>query len=389
MKNVKTIKIIGPAYPYRGGLAAYNERLAQEFLSQGFTLEMETFTLQYPSFLFPGETQYVDGPPPKDLVIARTINSINPLNWFKTGRRIRNEKPDLLIVRYWLPFMSPALGTICRILRKNKHTKVICLADNIIPHEKRIGDNLLTRYFMNSIDGMVAMSQSVLDDVNKFRTQLPRTLCPHPLFDNFGKKMDQQEAKYLLELEPQTSYLLFFGFIRDYKGLDILLNAFADERIKELPVKLIVAGEFYSKPEPYLQLIKDLKLKNRIILHTNFISNQEVTRYFSAADLIVQPYKSATQSGVTQIGYHFEKAMLVTNVGGLPEIIADQKIGYVVAPQEKPIADAIVDFYTNKRQTAFEANIKEEKKKFSWSNMVRAFINVYEQPNLKNKSYDS
>ena len=375
----KTIKIIGPAYPFRGGLAAYNERLAEEFQNQGHQVDIETFTMQYPGILFPGKSQYVEGKAPEHLKIKRTVNSVNPLNWARIGNRIRREKPDLLMVRYWLPFMGPALGTICRLVRKNKHTKVICLADNIIPHEKRPGDQLLTSYFMKSIDGMVAMSQSVLNDIDAFNPKLPRALCPHPLFDNFGERLNQSEAKKQLQLEPTTSYLLFFGFIRDYRGLDILLKAMADERLEKLPVKLIVAGEFYTKPEPYLQLLSELNLNERVLLHTDFIPNERVNQYFSAADLVVQPYKSATQSGVTQIGYHFEKAMLVTNVGGLSEIIPDQKIGYVVEPNETAIADAIVDFYQNKRQVAFEENIKEEKKKFSWQKMVDAFLSVYDE----------
>lgn len=375
----KNIKIIGPAYPFRGGLASYNERLAQEFQNQGHRVEIETFTIQYPGILFPGKSQYIDGKAPEHLKIKRTVNSINPLNWLRIGTRIRREKPDLLMVRYWLPFMAPALGTICRIVRKNKHTKVICLADNIVPHEKRPGDHLLTAYFMKSIDGMVAMSQSVLNDINRFNPKLPRALCPHPLFDNFGERIEQSKAKKLLHLELETSYLLFFGFIRDYKGLDILLKAFADQRLIERPVKLIIAGEFYTKPDPYLKLLADLNLNERVILHTDFIPNEKVNQYFSAADLVVQPYKSATQSGVTQIGYHFEKAMLVTNVGGLSEIIPDQKIGYVVEPNEEAIADAIFDFYQNKRQIVFEQNIKEEKKKFSWENMVDAFLTVYNE----------
>ena len=377
--KIKTVKIIGPAYPFRGGLASYNERLAQEFQAQGYDVSMETFTVQYPGFLFPGKSQYVNGPAPNDLKIKRTVNSVNPFNWIKVGRRIQKEKPDLLMVRYWLPFMGPCLGTISRMVRKNKHSKVICLADNIIPHEQRPGDQLLTRYFMRSIDGMVAMSKSVLSDIDLFTPQLPRELCPHPLFDNFGERLDQSKAKELLQLESETSYLLFFGFIRDYKGLDILLKALADERLKTMPIKLIVAGEFYTKPEPYLKMLADLDLNDRVSLHVNFIPNEKVNQYFSAADLIVQPYKSATQSGVTQIGYHFEKSMLVTNVGGLSEIIPDQKIGYVVEPNEKAIANAIFDFYQNKRQNEFERNLVEEKKKFSWSKMVHAFLSVYNQ----------
>lgn len=376
MTSAKTIKIIGPAYPYRGGLASYNERLAKEFLNQGYRVDIETFTIQYPNLLFPGKTQYVDGPAPDNLKIKRTVNSVNPINWVTVGKRIKKEKPDILMIRYWLPFMAPALGTICRIVRSNKHTKVICLADNIIPHEKRPGDQQLTNYFMNSIDGMVAMSQSVLDDIDQFRTSLPRALCPHPLYDNYGPKTDIHEAKSLLGLERSTNYLLFFGFIRDYKGLDLLLEAFADERLKNLPVKLIVAGEFYTKPEPYLELINKLRLTDRVVLRTEFIPEKHVTRYFSACDMVVQPYKSATQSGVTQIGYHFEKPMLVTNVGGLAEIIPDKVIGYVTEPNKESIADALVDFYTNSRKPTFEKNIVEEKKKFSWEKMVDAFMQI-------------
>lgn len=376
MTSAKTIKIIGPAYPYRGGLASYNERLAKEFLNQGYRVDIETFTIQYPNLLFPGKTQYVDGPAPDNLKIKRTVNSVNPINWVTVGKRIKKEKPDILMIRYWLPFMAPALGTICRIVRSNKHTKVICLADNIIPHEKRPGDQQLTNYFMNSIDGMVAMSQSVLDDIDQFRTSLPRALCPHPLYDNYGPKTDIHEAKSLLGLERSTNYLLFFGFIRDYKGLDLLLEAFADERLKNLPVKLIVAGEFYTKPEPYLELINKLRLTDRVVLRTEFIPEKHVTRYFGACDMVVQPYKSATQSGVTQIGYHFEKPMLVTNVGGLAEIIPDKVIGYVTEPNKESIADALVDFYTNSRKPTFEKNIVEEKKKFSWEKMVDAFMQI-------------
>jgi glycosyltransferase involved in cell wall biosynthesis len=376
MTEMKSIKIIGPAYPYRGGLANYNERLAREFIAQGHEVSMETFTLQYPNLLFPGKTQYVDGPAPDDLKIERTVNAVNPLNWVLVGTRIKKERPDILMVRYWLPFMAPVLGTICRIVRSNKHTRVICLADNIIPHEKRPGDQLLTRYFMGGIDGMVAMSQSVLDDIDQFNDALPRALCPHPLYDNFGPKTDPQEAKSLLGLDRDTNYLLFFGFIREYKGLDLLLEAFADERLRQFPVKLIIAGEFYTKPEPYLHLIRKLKLADRVLLRTDFIPEKYVTRYFGACDMVVQPYKSATQSGVTQIGYHFEKPMLVTNVGGLPEIIPDQVIGYVTEPNARSIADALVNFYQNNRKREFEANIRVEKQKFSWENMVKAFMNV-------------
>jgi D-inositol-3-phosphate glycosyltransferase len=374
---LKTIKIIGPAYPYRGGIATTNERLAQEFISMGFDVEIETFTVQYPSFLFPGKTQYNLKPAPENLAIKRTINSINPLNWLSVGKRIRKEKPDLVIIRYWLPFLAPCLGTIAGLIHKNRHSKIICLADNIIPHEHRPGDRLLTNYFIQRIDGLIAMSKSVLTDANTFRKNLPLGFCPHPIFDNYGERLSFEVAKQKLKLDIHTKYLLFFGFIRDYKGLDLLLNAFADERLRKFPVKLLIAGEYYSSPEPYLELIRKNNLENLIELRTDFIPDEEVNLYFSAADMVVQPYKSATQSGVTQIGYHFNKPMLVTNVGGLAEIIPDGKIGYVVEPDSQKIADALVDFYGNERLDEFEANMAEEKKKFSWANMVNTFLSVY------------
>lgn len=374
---MKTVKIIGPAYPYRGGIATTNERLAQEFISMGFETEIETFTVQYPSLLFPGKTQYNLKSAPENLVVKRTINSINPFNWLVVGRRIRNEMPDLVIIRYWIPFMSPSLGTIAGIIRKNRHSIIICLADNIIPHEHRPGDNLLTSYFIHRIDGLIAMSKSVLSDANTFRNDLPMGFCPHPIFDNYGERISFESAKQKLKLDIHIKYLLFFGFIRDYKGLDLLLNAFADERLRKFPVKLLIAGEYYSSPDPYLELIRKNHLENLIELRTEFIPDEDVNLYFSAADMVVQPYKSATQSGVTQIGYHFNKPMLVTNVGGLAEIISDGRIGYVVEPESQKIADALVDFFENERMAEFELNMVEEKKKFSWANMVKTFLSVY------------
>lgn len=374
-----TILIIGPAYPYRGGIATGNERLAEEFLSEGHQVSIETFTVQYPSLLFPGKTQYVDGAPPANLRIRRSINSVNPINWIKTGRRISREKPDLVVIRYWLPFLSPCFGSLLWFIRKNKHTKIICLADNIIPHEKRPGDKILTRFFINKIDALVAMSQKVYNDALSFRKSLPAKQTVHPLFDNFGLRLTREKAIESLELDPNFRYLLFFGFIRDYKGLDLLLEAFASPQLRQFPIKLIVAGEFYSKPDKYLQLIEQLNLTDHIILKTDFIANEEVNRYFCAADLIVQPYKSATQSGVTQIGFHFHKPMLVTNVGGLSEIIPHEKAGYVVEPSPNEITEAIFDFYTNKREPIFAKNVEQEKQKFAWSNMTRAIFDVMKE----------
>lgn len=376
---MQTVKIIGPAYPYRGGLAAYNERLAREFTAKGYQVEMETFTLQYPGILFPGKTQYADWKAPEGLSIRRTVNSVNPVNWIRVGNRIKKEKPDVVIFKFWIPFMAPCFGTIIRCIKRNRHTKVICIADNIIPHEKRPGDKQLTNYFMSVLDGIVAMSKSVYEDILVFRRDIPRAICAHPLFDNFGEKISRVEALLKLGLDPSFQYMLFFGFIRDYKGLDLLLKAMANPTLHKMPVKLIVAGEFYTDPKPYFELIEKLGISSKIIMRDRFISDHEVNKYFCSADIVVQPYKDATQSGVTQIGYHFEKPMLVTNVGGLAEIIPDQKIGYVVRPDEEDIARALIDFYQDKRQSEFEANVAEEKLKFSWNSMVGAIEKVFNQ----------
>ncbi|MBR1517184.1 MAG: glycosyltransferase [Bacteroidales bacterium] len=363
--------ILGTAYPYRGGgIAALNERLATEYVNTGHKVEIITFTLQYPNFLFPGKTQYSDGPAPEHLHIERMANSCNPLNWVKVGREIARRRPDVLIIRYWLPFMAPCLGTIARVARRNGHTRVVSIVDNIIPHEHRPGDRLFSRYFVGSCDAFVAMSKSVLKELDIFDSKKPRFFCPHPIYDHYGERIGKAEAKQHLNLEEDCRYVLFFGFIRGYKGLDLLLQAFADRRLEGLNVKLIVAGEFYGDPKPYMDLIAQLGIADRIVLRTDFIAEEEVKYYFGAADIVAQPYKSATQSGVTQVAYHFEKPMLVTRVGGLPEIVPHGRAGYVVEPDAKQIADALTDFFENNREEAFATTVAEEKKKYAWTNLT-------------------
>lgn len=364
------ITILGSAHPLRGGLAAYNERLAREFMYEKDEVTIETFSLQYPEFLFPGTTQYSSLPKPADLTIHVTVNSINPFNWIKTGLKIKRQRPDILVVKFWLPFMAPCLGTICRIIRRNQHTRIISILDNIIPHEKRIGDTLFTKYFVNSVDAFIAMSDSVYNDLSVFDQTKPRLLNPHPLFDNYGEAVDKISAIQKLNLDTSKKYLLFFGLIRDYKGLDIVLKAMATELLRNSDIQLIVAGEYYSNREEYEQLIRELAIKDKVELHTRFIPDNEVYLYFCAADMVVQPYKHATQSGVTQICYHFNKPMLVTNVGGLPEIVPDNKVGFVVAPDEQSVANAILRFYNEEKEQEFVQNIQEEKKKYSWKVMA-------------------
>lgn len=366
------IVVLGTAWPYRGGIALFNERLAREFQKENDEVITYTFTLQYPSFLFPGKTQYSEEPAPQDMTIVRKVSSVNPFNWIKVGRELKKMAPDLIVIGFWLPFMAPCLGTIARIARKNGKTKVVSVVHNIVPHEHRIGDKMFATYFCNSVDGFVAMSDSVLNDLTLFDSVKPRVFCRHPLYDNFGKQVDRDEALAELGLDTNNRYMLFFGLIRDYKGLDIMLKAYADSRLRKMGVKLIVAGEFYNNAEKYFELEKELGLEGEVIWHREFVPDSKVRYYFGAADIIVQPYKSATQSGVTQIAYHFEKPMIVTNVGGLAEIVPNGKAGYVVEPDEKEIADAIVDFFGNNRQDEFKEGLLFEKRKYAWSNMTKS-----------------
>lgn len=373
------IIIAGTAYPFRGGLAAYNERLARQFISEGHDVSIITFKTQYPSLLFPGKSQYLNAPAPEGLEIKREFSSVNPVTWLTAGRRIRKSGAEILIFKYWLPFMSPAFSTIARTARRNGKTKVIAIFDNVIPHEKRPGDEFLTGFFVNSVDGAVVMSESVKNDLLKFRSDIPVILNPHPLFDNFGKITDRKEALARLGLDPSYTYLLFFGFVRPYKGLDLLIKALRWVKEEYVGIKLIVAGEFYEDEKPYLKLIEQEGLKDDIIFFDRFINDDEVAVFFSACDLVVQPYRSATQSGVTQIAYHFEKPMVVTDVGGLKEIVPDGKCGYVASPQPDSIADAIIRYLSERNVTDFVSYIREEKKRYSWDKMTAGINDIYKQ----------
>lgn len=369
------ITIIGPAHPLRGGLASYNERIAKAFEDEGHEVNIVTFSLQYPNFLFPGKTQYSTDAKP-DLDISVAINSVNPLNWIKVGRQLKKQRPDLILCKFWLPFMGPCFGTILRIAKSNGHTKVASIIDNIIPHEKRLGDTAFAKYFVGAVDGFVVMSKSVGEDMRQFTLDKSVEFVPHPIYDNYGTIVPKTEAIEQLQLPPTNKYLLFFGFIRKYKGLDILLKAMADKRIHDLGIKAIIAGEYYDEQQQYLDLIEEYDLHQHIILKDDFIPNDEVRYYFGASDVVVQPYKSATQSGISQLAFYFEKPMIVTNVGGLPEIVNDGVSGYVTEVDSAAIADAIVDYYQHEQEAAFTEAVIEKKKEFSWERMTAAVFRV-------------
>jgi glycosyltransferase involved in cell wall biosynthesis len=377
-KKQKVI-IVGPAFPLRGGIANFNEALCRAFGQAGIDAKIISFSLQYPGFLFPGKTQYDTGKGPQDIAIETRINSVNPLNWLSVAKQIRKEQPDLVIFRYWLPFMGPCLGTIAKRIKKGTNIKTIAITDNVIPHEKRVGDRPFTSYFIRQMDGFIAMSKSVLNDLSEFTGSDKKAFLPHPVYDIFGDKVAKLEAVKHLGFSEHDRHILFFGFIRKYKGLDLLLEAMADERIKALGVKLIIAGEYYEDAAPYNAIIRQNGLESRVILKTEYIPPEEVRYYFCAADLVAQPYRTATQSGVTQIAYHFEKPMLVTNVGGLPEIVPHNKAGYVTAIDPKAIADAIIDFYSNNKEQEFVRNTIVEKQRFLWSTFVEGVMGLYKE----------
>lgn len=373
----KKIIIIGPAHPLRGGLASYDERLAKEFIDQGFDTTIYTFSYQYPGFLFPGTTQFSSEPAPANIPIKIKINSVNPLNWIKVGNELKNLKPDLIIVRFWLPFMGPCLGTILKRVKKNKHTKVICIADNIFPHEKRPGDTLFTKYFIKPVDGFITMSEKVLADLKEFVKDKPAQFVAHPLYDNFGEKIDKGEARNHLKIFGDVHIILFFGFIRKYKGLDILLNAFKilQQEYGIGNLRLLIAGEFYEDEKNYQDLLNDPAIKNQLIVHTQFIADSEVKYYLCAADCVIQPYRSATQSGVTPLAYHFEVPMIVTNVGGLPSLVPNYKVGLIAEPNPRSIAEKIVEYFSI-GEAHFLSYLRNEKKKYSWKVMTEAILNL-------------
>jgi glycosyltransferase involved in cell wall biosynthesis len=292
-------------------------------------------------------------------------------------------RPDIIVVRFWLPFMGPAFGTILRRARKNRVTRVICIADNIKPHERRPGDKVFTRYFLKSCDAFIVMSQRVLGDLQSLKNRKPAILVPHPLYDNFGPKIGKSEARQYLGLPDENRLILFFGFIRRYKGLDLLLEAIkllkekhAADNKAPAPPKVLVAGEFYEDEKNYRALIEKWGLEDELVLRTDFIPDAEVKYYFCAADAVIQPYRNATQSGVTPLAYHFEKPMIVTNVGGLPDLVPDGKAGLIVEPQAAGIAAGIVKFYGLGGEDFFIQHLRNEKKKYSWSGMVNTIMQL-------------
>ena len=368
------IVVLGPAHPYRGGLATIMETMAREYQSRGHEVKIYTFSVQYPSLLFPGKSQLVTTPAPADLHIERVMNTVNPVNWVRLGLRLKRERPDMVLMKYWTPFMAPCFGTVARIARTNGVTKFICQVDNVEPHEHHIIDKPCNHYYLGAVDGFVYMSEQVGGELKAY-TSVPMIFSPHPMFENFGKAVERGEACEKLRLDPEQKYSLFFGLIRDYKGLDLLLEAWA--RWKPAGRKLLVAGEFYASREKTYELIEKLGLQDDVVMHEGFVADEDVRYYFSAADSLLLPYRTATQSGVTQIAYNFSMPMLVTGVGGLPEIVPDGRVGVVCEPSVDGILDGLHRLYADKELERMKANFAEERKRFSWATMCDKLLEVY------------
>jgi len=366
----------------RGGPAQFNENLCTELIKEGHDAQIISYSLQYPNFLFPGSSQYeTSGSAPEGIKIHTVINTVNPFNWISVANFIKKEKPDFILFRYWLPFFGPALGTIARLVKTK--TKVLALTDNVIPHEKRFGDKPFTTYFIKGCHGFIAMSKTVLNDISKFSDTKNKAYSPHPMYETYGAPVSMQEARKKLNLNTADKIILFFGLIRHYKGLDILLEAMAHPDIKKQNIKLLIAGEFYEDKQPYLDLIQRLELQNQIILHDKFIANEDVRYYFCASNLVAQTYRNATNSGVTMVGYYYEKPMLVTNVGGLAEIVPNEKCGYVVDNSVPHISEKILAYFNQNKEKEFTENVILEKKKYEWKEFVRVLINLYHSTKLQ------
>ena len=364
------IAFLSTFYPFRGGIAQFNALMYRAFEKE-HQVKAFTFKRQYPNFLFPGETQYVTKEDVADEIPSEEVlDSINPITYITTARKVKKFAPDIFITKYWMTFFGPSLGYVAKKL--NKNVKRISVLDNVIPHEKRFFDGFCNRFFLKNNDGFIVMSDAVLKDLLSIKPEAKYIRVNHPVYNHFPEPIKQQLAQQNLKVDPTKKTLLFFGFIRDYKGLDLLIQAMD---ILDDNYQLIIAGEVYGSFDKYQVLIDNSTAKNRIALYNQYIGDNEVADYFSAADVCILPYKSATQSGITSIANHYNLPIIATNVGGLKETIHHQKTGWIVdSPSVKEIAASIKDYFEGQYKSVFAAEIEKEKKANSWENFVEKII---------------
>lgn len=368
----KKVILIGPAYPYRGGIAAFNENLATIFQKNGWDCKIYTFTQQYPNLLFPGKNQLTTEDPKPNLTIQRGIYSMNPLNWLKMSKEIVAEKPDLVITQYWMPFMAPAFGTILRGIKKGlPETTTTTVVHNFKPHESRIGDQQLNKYIINRTDLLVSLSDSVKAEIEETTEDKPIINLFHPIYDHYGDALSKSLAKQKMGWQDDTAFLLFFGLIRSYKGLDLLIEALPLLKTNK-KFKLYIAGEFYEDEKKYKKLISDLQLEDTIIIRNEYIPNDEIPSLFCGAEAVVLPYRTATQSGVVPIALHFEKPIIVTRVGGLTELLEEHNLALVSEVEPQAIANKIDSFL--EKPSILNSDFRSIKKELSWQNFYDTFI---------------
>ena len=371
------ISLIGPAYPYRGGIALHNTLLYKEF-SNRHTTEIINFTRQYPGILFPGKTQYEESKTFAHIPSFRILDSINPITWYKAANHIKLFSPDIVIIQFWMPFFSPCYGKIVRLLKKRNHFKTVIICHNIVPHEGSPIDKWLTKYLFNKADGFIIQAHSAEKDLLELRPDAKYRYNPHPIYDIFSDSLDKTEARKQLGID-EKNVILYFGYIRQYKGSKYLIRAIP-EILKELDLRVVIAGEFYEDKEPYFQEIENTGRENKITVIDRYVPDDEVNTYFSAADLVVLPYINATQSGIVQIALSYNLPCVVTNVGGLPEMVLDGKTGFVVLPENpQAIAEAVINFFNITDRTKMRENIDKGKSKYSWERMAGTILKLYSE----------
>ncbi len=370
------IVIVGTAYPLRGGIAHYIA-LLHKHLSKKHEVEIVTFSRQYPRMLFPGKSQEEQGGESSAVASELLIDSINPLTWFSAAKAIARKKPDLVIFKYWMPFFAPCYGVIARQVKKRTDAKILFICDNVIPHEKRPGDSMLTRFAFRAVDFFIVQSKAVERALLAFHPSAQYRFVPHPVYEIFGRSLRKSGARKKLRIKDER-VILFFGFVRKYKGLHALLDAMP-RILEKIKLRLLVVGEFYGDEGVYRKKVSDLGLEQNVSVYSEYVPNEDVAVYFSACDVVVLPYVSATQSGIVQIAYQFDKPVIATDVGGLAEVVLDKKTGFIVPPENpNALADAVVRFYKEKREQQFRANVLREKKKYNWNSLVKGIEQLVE-----------
>lgn len=364
------LSIVGPVHPFRGGIAHFTDTLVDGLRKRGHDIQVVTFSRQYPKLLFPGKTQFEPGQGRVASDARAVIDSVNPVSWIHAAKQIARHDPDAVLFQYWLPYFAPSYGTIAGRLKK-RSIPVFALVHNVIPHERGMGDVQLGRYFLQKCEGVLALSDNVADDLRSLNLDTSIRVAAHPVYQHFGAAVERSDARTRLGLSNDAEVLLFFGFVREYKGLRTLLEAMPEIVRRRPKAVLVVAGEFYDDEGPYRDLIDAHRLDGHVRLHPEYVPADRVADYFSAANIVVQPYDNATQSGVVQTAYNFERPVVVTDVGGLAEVVPDGTAGLVVPPKNPAaLADAVVRYFEGGMETRLTEGVREVRERYSWDRLL-------------------